>query len=271
MRSQSLRRYLWRASLCLAIMTGLAGCVGPGSVVYRPVIQPDMTITAAVQDLQNAARSGMFFETTGWVPLRRINNITVNENGVALWEFEPKPDRLSTVEMSLVTPGLDFAVTDWQMWKRITFPNFFILGSLSGLKKIADNLYFLQKTLENRTEKQIQELALFEPIAAEYRSLSIKPPIAEEQRRLIVQANAHTQKKDYNRAVDRYNKVLEFNPVSYPEAYFNLALLHEQQELYTFAITYMKKYLLLVPDAPDARSAQDKIYEWEGMIQERAR
>jgi hypothetical protein len=26
----------------------------------------------------------------------------------------------------------------------------------------------------------------------------------------------------------------------------------------------MKKYLMLIPDAADARAAQDKIYEWEG-------
>jgi hypothetical protein len=25
----------------------------------------------------------------------------------------------------------------------------------------------------------------------------------------------------------------------------------------------MKRYLALVPDAPDARAAQDKIYDWE--------
>lgn len=29
----------------------------------------------------------------------------------------------------------------------------------------------------------------------------------------------------------------------------------------------MKQYLLLEPEAKDARSAQDKIYEWELMIQ----
>jgi hypothetical protein len=29
----------------------------------------------------------------------------------------------------------------------------------------------------------------------------------------------------------------------------------------------MKKYLLLEPDASDARGAQDKIYEWEIMTQ----
>ena len=53
------------------------------------------------------------------------------------------------------------------------------------------------------------------------------------------------------------------DPVSYPAAYFNLALLYEQQEQYSRAIDAMRKYLLLQPNAADARSAQDKIYEWE--------
>lgn len=35
---------------------------------------------------------------------------------------------------------------------------------------------------------------------------------------------------------------------------------------YPSSIFYMKKYLMLVPDASDARSAQDKIYEWEEKI-----
>jgi hypothetical protein len=28
----------------------------------------------------------------------------------------------------------------------------------------------------------------------------------------------------------------------------------------------MRRYLLLVPDAPNARAAQDKIYEWEAKV-----
>ena len=254
-------------SLCFTIMTALAGCAGTGSVVYRPVIQPDMTITAAVQDLRNAARSSKFYMTTGpWTPVRRITNIIVNENGMSKWEFEPEPGKFAGVEMSLLTPGRDFAVIDWGPSWKIDFPDFMIAGSLPELKKAADNLYVIQKALENLTEKLNKELALFEPIAAEYRSLSVKPQISEEQRRLVVQANAYNQRKDYAGAIDRYNKTLGINPTSYPEAYFNLALLHEQQRLYSFAITYMKKYLMLVPDAPDARGAQDKIYEWETMI-----
>ncbi len=254
-------------SLCFIMMTVLAGCAGSGSVVYRPVIQPDKTFVAAVQELQNAARSRKFVETTGpWTPVRNVTNITVYEDGISKWEFDPGP-RFKAVEISLVSPERDFAVNEWGPSWKITFPHFMIAGSLPELKKAADNLYCIQKTLENLPEKLNKELVLFEPIAAEYRSLRAKPQITEEQRRLIVQANAYNQRKDFAGAIGLYNKTLKHDPVSYPEAYFNLALLHEQQRLYAFAINYMKKYLMLVPDAKDARGAQDKIYEWETMIQ----
>ncbi len=57
-------------------------------------------------------------------------------------------------------------------------------------------------------------------------------------------------------------KAIKLDPVSYPEAYFNMALLSAQGRRFPPAVRYMKQYLLLVPDAKDARSAQDKIYEW---------
>ena len=50
--------------------------------------------------------------------------------------------------------------------------------------------------------------------------------------------------------------------------YANLALLSAQLHQYNAAIYYMKKYLMLEPEAEDARSAQDKIYLWESMLQE---
>lgn len=88
----------------------------------------------------------------------------------------------------------------------------------------------------------------------------------EEQRKYVVQANALNRLKDYYGAIGLYLKAIDVDPVSYPGAYFNLALLNAQLRRYNAAVSYMKQYLLLVPDAKDARSAQDKIYEWEIMM-----
>jgi len=107
------------------------------------------------------------------------------------------------------------------------------------------------------------QLTQFEPTAEKYRTLTVKPTISEAQREFIVQANLLNQQKRYDKAIELYNRAIELDPTSYPAAYSNLALLSAQLRDYNFAIYSMKKYLMLVPEAEDARSAQDKIYEWK--------
>jgi tetratricopeptide (TPR) repeat protein len=114
--------------------------------------------------------------------------------------------------------------------------------------------------------KHKDELLQFEAVAAQYRTLKTKPSVSEEQRKFIVQANMFGERKDYGRAIELYDKVIEINPTSYPEAYYNMALLKAQINRFIDAIYYMNKYLLLVPDSKEARSAQDKIYEWEAFL-----
>jgi len=143
----------------------------------------------------------------------------------------------------------------------------FHFKDLSHAQKFADSIYSIQQ-LQIKTGNE--RLARFESAAAQYRSLKVKPPVSEEQRRLIVQANALNQEKKHAKAIDLYLRAIDLDPVSYPEAYFNLALLSSQVNRFKAAISYMKQYLLLEPDAKDARSAQDKIYEWELKVQEGA-
>ncbi|MBN1904677.1 MAG: tetratricopeptide repeat protein [Deltaproteobacteria bacterium] len=129
--------------------------------------------------------------------------------------------------------------------------------------KLADMLFTIKSLDQKNKIKDEENLARFETLAADYRALSIKPSMSEGQRKVIVQANTLNQKKDYPGTIDLYLKAIELDPVSYPEAYFNLALLYAQIERYHKAIFHMKQYMMLVPQARDARSAQDKIYEWE--------
>lgn len=134
------------------------------------------------------------------------------------------------------------------------------LPDMADAQRIADDLLYIQQNYEQyRQEKRTR----FEAEATRYRSLTAKPSVSEEQRMFIVQANAMNQRKDYMKAVDLYLQAIEVDPVAYPGAYFNLALLSAQMERYKPAISYMKQYLMLEPDSKDARSAQDKIYEWE--------
>lgn len=133
---------------------------------------------------------------------------------------------------------------------------------LESAKKFADNLVYFKnmKKLVN-----VEEVIGFDSIAAQYRALKVKPPIPEEARKYIVQANAQTELKNYKRAIDFYEKAIEVDPTN-PMVYNNQALLFAMIDRYDAAISSMKKYLKLVPDAPDARAAQDKIYEWEAVM-----
>lgn len=131
--------------------------------------------------------------------------------------------------------------------------------------ELIDYLYFFQQV---NIKPYSDQLVLFEPVAAHYRALELKPIMSEEQRKYIVQANLLNQQKMYGKAIEHYNKALEMDPTAYPSAWSNLALLSAQIRDFRAAIFYMKKYLMLLPGADDARSCQDKIYEWEIMMQE---
>jgi tetratricopeptide (TPR) repeat protein len=132
------------------------------------------------------------------------------------------------------------------------------------LVELRQNLILIQKDF--KTKKEEANMAAFLQKIKEYRAMSVKPPLSEELRKFIVQANLFSQQKNYSKAIELYRKVIDTDAVAYPAGYSNLALLSAQVNDYNAAITYMKWYLLLEPEASDARSAQDKIYEWEAMI-----
>jgi tetratricopeptide (TPR) repeat protein len=131
--------------------------------------------------------------------------------------------------------------------------------------KLADYLYFFQ--YQQNCKRYDSLIAVFKPIASEYCALKVKPSVSEEQRKYIVQANMLNEQKMYEKAIELYTKAIELDQTAYPAAYSNLAFLSAQLHKFDTAIYCMKKYLLLEPEASEARSAQDKIYEWEILMQ----
>lgn len=104
----------------------------------------------------------------------------------------------------------------------------------------------------------------FEEVAKNYRELKVKPELSEEARKFKVQAESAVKRKEFEIADARYAEALKIAPW-WPQGHFNRALILSETERYQSAIDEMNKYLLLVPEAPDARSARDKIYEWEDL------
>lgn len=102
----------------------------------------------------------------------------------------------------------------------------------------------------------------FQTIVNNYRSATEKLVFPEEARRFKVQAEAAVNEKRFDDAQDGYREALEIAPW-WPEGHFNRALVLAELNEFPTAEVEMQRYLALVPDAPDARAAQDKIYIWE--------
>jgi len=107
-----------------------------------------------------------------------------------------------------------------------------------------------------------QSLAVIKTVAEVMRKLPNRPELPEDARRYGVQATTAAENKSYDEAIALLTKSLGVAPW-WAEGHFNRALLLSNQNRYQEAVTSMKQFLMLAPNAPDARAAQDKIYEWE--------
>jgi len=102
----------------------------------------------------------------------------------------------------------------------------------------------------------------FQAVVAEYRAATAKPQLPEQARKFKVQAEDAINEKQFDEAAAAYAKALEIAPW-WPEGHFNRALVFSNIRDFAGAVDEMQRYLALVPDAPDARAAQDKIYAWQ--------
>ncbi len=100
-------------------------------------------------------------------------------------------------------------------------------------------------------------------IAGAYASMAVKPVPGEEVRKYWVQAKDAIRRKQFPDAANLLQKANTVAPW-WPNAPYELAYINEQLGHYRSAATWMKYYLMLVPNASDARALRDKAYVWEG-------
>jgi tetratricopeptide (TPR) repeat protein len=130
--------------------------------------------------------------------------------------------------------------------------------------KVAQVFWRLKATtLAGRQAWAAQTAADFARTVATYRAANPKPKISESVYRLSVIAAAAMRDQRIPDAIDAYDDALKIAPW-WPQGQANIALALGEFRYYDDAIDHMKDYLALVPDAPDARQAQNKIYEWQG-------
>lgn len=103
---------------------------------------------------------------------------------------------------------------------------------------------------------------VFQAVVSGYRAAALKPEFPEEARKFKLQAEDAIKQSQFQDAADLFQQTLEIAPW-WPEGHFNRALVLGNIGDFEGAVNEMQRYLALVPEAPDARAAQDKVYVWQ--------
>lgn len=237
-----------QSKLAICVLLLAAALCGCGTLVYRP--PADMLP-------QSSRHKGLLLfrlMTRYDENAKRVTKVT--ETGYVYGSKECQFSHIGDVEVRaamdifMVTDGAHSECTGfWFKRKRIAID-------------LAKALYLLKTIPHPDPGDPRSEAGRFAEVARKYREQTNKPALPEEGRRWRVLAESAVQKGYWVDAALLYECAVEIAPW-WPEGHFNSAIILAELKLYEDAIAAMKRYLLLVPDAPDARQAQDRIYEWE--------
>jgi hypothetical protein len=108
----------------------------------------------------------------------------------------------------------------------------------------------------------------FHKQATAWRALAIKPVLPDAVRVRRMMAEDAIKNKKPEDALMFYEQALEAYP-TWPEGWFNAALVAGELGRYDDAVDDMQNYLELVPDAKDAQSARDQLEIWKIKAQEK--
>lgn len=114
-------------------------------------------------------------------------------------------------------------------------------------------------------EEGQKTIAAFKTTADAWRNAGSRIELPEEADRHRILAENAFSEKDVDRALKHFKTAIEIYP-TWPQGQFNLAVLCGETKDYECAYVHMKEYLLLVPDAPDARTAYEKTVVWEDKL-----
>jgi tetratricopeptide (TPR) repeat protein len=260
-----MRTMLRIAGIAIAVwLSGYADAQAPPAVPQYTTIVPDAD--AASSSISPEDARAILKNAAGYLCIRcsltrgprKITGIDVIEDQVLVF-IQANGDRNETLPVSALAVRESILDDHGKVLFTAAADNQVVLLDISAdlATKVADALAVI-KLAPALKEQQIA----FETQAKSYRDAVLKPVPGEEVRRYRVQAEAAVSDRRYQDAADLYTKALYTAPW-WPEGHFNAALICGELHQYAKAIDHMQKYLALVPSAPDARAAQDKIYVWE--------
>jgi tetratricopeptide (TPR) repeat protein len=126
-----------------------------------------------------------------------------------------------------------------------------------------------QYAIQERTKlaSEASSFADFQVKAKVWRALKVKPELPPDVRRFRVLAEDAIKHREFEKAVQYYEQGLEIEPL-WPQGQYNVALLYGEMKEYRDAELHMKRYLELVPDAPDAQAARDQMMIWQSRMKQ---
>jgi tetratricopeptide (TPR) repeat protein len=235
--------------------------------------------SAEVRDASGMSRLMFFVERKALSAFRPVGNVRKIEiledrievdldrqdRGPTTYYFHELPASLEIVHDYIMQDHYGVPLTpEWYLW--CTDGGLFEDNRAGCAKLIAESLYVLRKASENMQTDDEK----FKDVVAEYRKLGPKPKMPEEVRKYQVQADFMISQKRYGDAIRIYTEGLKSAPW-WPDGRFNRALLFAETKRYRDAILDMNRFLMLEPESPDARSARDRIYQWEAAMKMRVR
>jgi len=107
-----------------------------------------------------------------------------------------------------------------------------------------------------------EESANFQQKADAWRALATKPEVSEEVYKDRLLAEDALKSRDLSGAATHYEAGVASDP-TWAQGWYNVALVYAELNDYLDAADCMKRYIILLPNAPDARAAKDNIILWE--------
>lgn len=105
--------------------------------------------------------------------------------------------------------------------------------------------------------------AEFRVKAVDWRALAVKPPLPDAVKQDRTLAEEALQHQDFQAALNYFEKGLAIEPM-WPAGQFNAAsLAGDSLQRYDQAVSHMKRYLELSPDAPNAAAGRQQMALWE--------
>lgn len=247
-----------KAILCAAMLVLLASCA-----TYVPTDSTvgNMSVKEARSVLATRLKGEMILNSGSNVP---ISDVRASSTRLIVTDENGKQSIFIYRELPQISVGLGGLEVGWLLM--LAGQDTLSLGHTASVPNRDDvpNALYVLKQNAIKVKKDADKFdANFAVSLDDYRNrVASNVALPEEANKYKVQAEDAVRDKQFDDAADLYAEALKIAPW-WTVGHFNRALVLGETGDYEMAIREMKHYQQLVPEAPNARAAQDKIYTWE--------